>query len=64
LGLSRRPSPVGPTGGSKVAAPRCSLDTNEAMFSSIGTSIASPTPVFSRRNRAKPIAWAAIRPLV
>ena len=32
------------------------------MLSNIGTSMLSPMPVRSRRNSAKPIAWAPTRP--
>ena len=38
--------------------------TKLAMVSNIGTSMLSPTPVFSRRYSAKPMAWALTRPVM
>jgi hypothetical protein len=45
----------GPSGGSKVAGPRCSCSTNAAMVSSIGISRVAPAPVRKQRTRSVPL---------
>ena len=48
----------------KVWSPMCSTSTKLAAFSNIGTSMACPSPVFSRWNSAARMHCVAIRPTV